>query len=203
MRFPRLMQPVRPEDSLQDTNRRLSTRRLGLAVVLAATLASSPVHAAYNPDWLTIENSPGAPPHVFTIEQLKTEFPQTSYDTHTPWMKDGEKALFRGPLLSDVLAKAGIADSPAIKIIAYDDFVSEIRMDEIRDYDPILAVERECTDGDRQQGLCKVGQKLRPIGLVEKGPIFLVWPFERLPRRYASIRNSIWVFFPVLIRPLL
>ncbi|RCS21371.1 hypothetical protein DUT91_24615 [Phyllobacterium salinisoli] len=180
---------------------RYSVLGLGLGLALALILASWPTQAAYNPNLLTVENTTSGVSHTFTIEQLKTDFPQQTYDTHTPWMKEGQKTLFRGPRLIDVLARAGILDSRAIKVIAYDDFISEIRMDEIRTYDPILAVECKCTDGDRMDGLCKAGQELRPIGMLEKGPIFMVWPANRLPSAYTPTRNSIWVFFPVLIRP--
>jgi hypothetical protein len=36
--------------------------------------------------------------------------------------------------------------------------------------------------------------------MVEKGPIFIVWPYDKLPDTYVPARNAIWVFFPVILR---
>lgn len=181
----------------------MQRRFLGLAVAAIMTCGTAPAIGAYdNPEMLTIEKATGDIAQTFTIEQLKTEFQPHTYDTRTPWSKDDETIVFRGPLMKDVLAKVGIADNPAIKVIAYDNFVSEIRMDEIQSFEPILAVERKCTADDISQGSCKEGQEFRPISMLEKGPIFVVWPFDRLPSAYVPARNSIWVFFPVALRPI-
>ncbi|TIR85112.1 MAG: hypothetical protein E5X04_01415, partial [Mesorhizobium sp.] len=126
-----------------------------------------------DPDTLTLEDASGKAIQILTVEQLKTEFPQQTYDTRTPWTKENEKIVYRGPLLKDIWAKTGLANAPKVKVIAYDDFVSELRMDEIQSYAPILAVERQCTKDDRTQGRCKDDQQFRPISMIEKGPIFV------------------------------
>ncbi|MER9451989.1 hypothetical protein [Mesorhizobium sp. M0254] len=56
-----------------------------------------------------------------------------------------------------MLAKAGITGPQEVKVVAYDNFVSGIRMDEIRSYNPILAVETSL-QRERQ------GQLTLPIG---------------------------------------
>jgi hypothetical protein len=90
----------------------------------------------------------------------------------------------------------------AVQFIAYDNFVSEIRMEEINSYTPILAIERECSADDRTRGVCPAGEEYRPLNTKDSGPIFIVWPFEKLPSAYVPARNSIWVWFVVAVRPI-
>ncbi|MBN9244887.1 MAG: hypothetical protein J0I98_19050 [Mesorhizobium sp.] len=173
---------------------------LAITAVLAIAGATA-VNAAFdNPNKITVQDASGKEIETFSIEQLKAEFSQQTYNTRTPWTQKDKKIVYRGPLLTDVLAKSGLAETPAIKVVAYDNFVSEIRMDEIRSYKPILAVERQCTQDDRVHGRCEADQEFRPISMVEKGPIFIVWPYDRLPDTYVPARNAIWVFFPVVLR---
>ncbi len=179
-------------------------RRRFLALAITAALVvvgAAAADAAFDdPGKITVQDAAGKEVQAFSIEQLKAEFPQQTYDTRTPWTQENEKIVYRGPLLKDVLTKTGLAGSSTIKVIAYDDFVSEIRMDEIQSYEPILAVERRCTQDDHAQNRCKADQEFRPISMIEKGPIFIVWPFDRLPDTYVPARNAIWVFFPVVLR---
>lgn len=172
-----------------------------LVALIAATTSTSAVAMNYdNPDVIAVETASGQALKSFTVEQLKTDFPQQTYDTRTPWTKETETIVFRGPKLKDVLEKGGVSNTLGIKIIAYDNFVSEVRAEEIDEFEPILAVERNCSDGDRIKKLCEEGQTFRSINIIEKGPIFVVWPFDRLPSAYVPARNSIWVFFPVALR---
>jgi hypothetical protein len=113
----------------------------------------------------------------------------------TPWTSANEKIEYRGPLLANVLAKAGMTAAQEVKVVAFDNFVSDIRMEEIRSYNPSLAVERRCNES-----LSPPDQDFSSISMVEKGPIFIVWPFDQLPASYVPARNSIGVFFPVILR---
>ncbi|MCV3211324.1 hypothetical protein OHD62_31870 [Mesorhizobium sp. YC-39] len=176
--------------------------RSALAVIfaMALPLASAAEEIPLDPNELSVQDASGKNIAVFSVKQLQAEFPQQTYDTRTPWTSDGEKIEYRGPLLINVLAKAGITAAQEVKVVAYDNFVSDIRMDEIRSYNPILAVERRCNAKDKAGSLCPPGQDFRPISMVEKGPIFIVWPFDQLPASYVPGRNSIWVFFPVILR---
>lgn len=171
-------------------------------VVFAAALSFGSYAAAYSdPKTFTVENASGEPLATYTISQLKSEFPIQTYDTRTPWTDDGATRIYRGPRLEDVLAKHDLTESPSVRIIAYDDFVSDIRHEEITAYVPILAIELGCTEDDRAARRCKPDQEFRPIMMKEKGPIFLVWPLDDLPAAYTPARNSIWVWFPVAVRP--
>jgi hypothetical protein len=173
---------------------------LAVIIALAFPLASAAEEMPLDPNQVSVQDPSGRTVAVFSVKQLQAEFPQQTYDTRTPWTSDNEKIEYRGPLLANVLAKAGITVAQQVKVVAFDNFVSDIRMDEIRSYNPILAVERRCTDTDKAGSLCPAGQDFRPISMVEKGPIFIVWPLDQLPASYVPARNSIWVFFPVILR---
>ncbi|WP_143748462.1 hypothetical protein [Mesorhizobium carmichaelinearum] len=176
--------------------------RNALAVIfaLAIPLASAAEEIPLDPNQVSVQDASGKTIAVFSVKQLQAEFPQQTYDTRTPWTSDNEKIEYRGPLLANVLAKAGITAAQEVKVVAFDNFVSDIRMDEIRSYNPILAVERRCNENESANPHCAPGQDFRPISMVEKGPIFIVWPFDQLPASYVPARNSIWVFFPVILR---
>lgn len=170
--------------------------------VFALVPMAAPVLGAYvDPNLLSVEKAPGDILATYSIDQLKTEFPNQTYATRTPWTGEGETTTFRGPLFKSILAKHGFDAKSAVQVIAYDNFVSEIRLDEINNYSPILAVERQCTGKDRRGGQCQGGQDFRPITLRESGPIFIVWPYDQLPNDYVPARNSIWVWFVVALRP--
>ncbi|MGO4642425.1 hypothetical protein AB4Z43_28710 [Mesorhizobium sp. 2RAF45] len=173
---------------------------LAVMFALALPLASAAEEIPLDPNEVSVEDASGKTVAVFSVNQLQAEFPQQTYDTRTPWTSDNEKIEYRGPLLANVLAKAGVTVAQEVKVVAFDNFVSDIRIDEIRSYNPILAVERRCNENDKARSLCPSGQEFRPISMVEKGPIFIVWPFDQLPASYVPARNSIWVFFPVILR---
>lgn len=173
---------------------------LAVLFVLALPLASAAEDIPLDPNEVVVQDAGGKTVAVFSVKQLRAEFPQQTYNTRTPWTRDNEKIEYRGPLLANVLARAGITAAHEVKVVAYDNFVSDISTDEIRSYDPILAVERRCNENDNAGSHCPPGQDFRPISMVEKGPIFIVWPFDRLPASYVPARNSIWVFFPVVLR---
>ncbi|MGX9147726.1 hypothetical protein [Mesorhizobium sp. 128a] len=176
-------------------------RRLTVAFIAVLAAFCTGFGTYDDPKKLTVERAPGMTLATYTVDQLKAEFPLQSLETRTPWTKNGEKISFRGPFVKDVLARHGLASHAAVQFIAYDNFFSEIPLAEINDYAPILAVERLCTDQDRQQGICAPDQEYRRLSLKELGPIFVVWPFEQLPESYVPARNSIWVWFVVAVRP--
>lgn len=175
---------------------------LRIFIVIALILGTlSQSQATYDPEKLIIRDVSGRLLKIFSIDELKKSFPQQLYDTRTPWTKATQKILYRGPLIKDVLTRAGVVDNISIKMSAYDDFISKIHKDEIQKYAPILAVETGCTDDDYNHNICQKGQKFRPISMIEKGPIFIVWPYNDFPRDYFPARNAIWVFFPVMMQP--
>lgn len=173
---------------------------LAIILIFALPLSCAAQRLSDDPTELRVEDASGRTLALFTVEQLRSAFEQQTYDTRTPWTGEHETIVYRGPLLETVLEQAGVADADVIKVVAYDDFISKIHKDEILSYKPILAVQRKCGDADKATSRCLPGQAFRPIELIEKGPIFIVWPFDQLPASYVPTRNSIWVFFPTILR---
>jgi hypothetical protein len=111
---------------------------------------------------------------VFDADLLDT-LPQKSFVTTTPWFKEPVK--FTGPLLRDVL-QALKANGTSIKATALNDYKISIPMDDILKYDVLLARQ---IDG-------------RVITVREKGPIFVIYPFDSLPelKNMTYYSRSIW-----------
>lgn len=177
-----------------------------IVVAAAAMLAGLPSARAAPVGYedtqvLRIESAPGQAVATYGPEQLKHDFPLRVIEIRTPWTGEGEKIRYRGPDLKDVLARNGLNSAPSIEVFAYNDFITTIRMDEIDEYEPILAMERACSAEDRRTGRCRDGEEYTALRLEDAGPYYIVWPFEQLPGSYVFGRNSIWVWFVVALRP--
>lgn len=81
--------------------------------------------------------------------------------------------LWEGPLLTDVLKKAGIRGS-TIRVFAYDDYSQEIPLAFIKKYEPILAY--------RENG--------RELTLKDFGPLFIIFPRDEYHRELSTISNT-------------
>lgn len=150
---------------------------------------------------LSIEQSKGTILEKYTPNTIKTAFTMHVLETRTPWTKDGKAVRYRGPFLLEILAKNHLDSVKFIQAYAYNDFVTEIETSVIREFSPIVAIERQCTDEDRKTAKCSVGQDYVPLGVNDGGPYYLVWPMDQLPSSYVPTRNSIWVWFVATIRP--
>lgn len=75
-----------------------------------------------------------------------------------------EPIAFKGPSLSDVLKLAG-ATGGDITLTAADDYKVDITADEIKAFNPILAIEKD-------------GVRMAPDDF---GPYFVMWPFKENP----------------------
>jgi len=71
---------------------------------------------------------------------------------------------FKGPSLAEVLALAGATDSD-ITLSAADDYKVDITADDMKKYNPILAIEKD-------------GVRMAPDDF---GPFFVMWPFKEKP----------------------
>jgi hypothetical protein len=93
----------------------------------------------------------------------------------TPWTK-GE-VQFSGPLLRAVLEAAG-ARGVALKIKALNDYEAEIPMEDATSIDTMLAT--------RMDG--------KPMSVRDKGPIFLIYPFDSRSDLYNEkyFSRSVW-----------
>lgn len=168
----------------------------GLFAVASMAIAANP-----DPGTLTIEGKQRMDSEQYSIERLRSDFENIEIKTRTPWMKEGETTRFRGPRIADVLRKHEMGSSKSVRFVAYDNFTSEILVEEVEDYQPIFAIDRACSSADIDTGRCISGQEFTPLSPEEQGPIFLVWPYDELPAEYVPARNSIWVWFVVAVRP--
>ncbi|SFH19716.1 molybdopterin-dependent oxidoreductase [Modicisalibacter xianhensis] len=84
-------------------------------------------------------------------------------ETHTPWT-EGE-SRFTGPLGRDLLDAVG-AQGNLLKVKALNEFVADVPVEDLRNHDVILAVEK---DGERM-----------PVR--DFGPIFVLYPFDQNPK---------------------
>lgn len=94
----------------------------------------------------------------FDMKMLE-KLPQHSFSTKTPWYPDA--VTFTGPLLRDLLAAVG-AKGTKITAVALNDYKTEIPFDDVTRHDVIVA--RLMNN--------------RPIPVREKGPLFIVFPFD-------------------------
>ncbi len=101
--------------------------------------------------------------------------PQRTYRVTTPWYL--RPVTFRGPLLRDVLAAAG-ASGTRIEAVAVNDYTADIPFKDAEAYDVIIALSM---DG-------------KPMSSRDKGPLFVVYPYDRLPPEalQRSFERSVW-----------
>jgi len=106
------------------------------------------------------------------LERMK----QRSIRTATPWYDSARE--FTGPLLRDVLAAAGVPSAGSARFTALNDYRVEIPLEDAQRHDVILA---RLIDG-------------KPIGVREKGPLFVMYPFDERPELRTSVHFSrcIW-----------
>ncbi|RZU98267.1 oxidoreductase [Spiribacter vilamensis] len=111
---------------------------------------------------------------VFDAEML-AELEGRRLETETPW-HDGPKT-FSGPLARAVL-DAVDAQGVQITATALNDYGAEIPVDDLRDYDVILATHK---DGER-------------MSVRERGPIFVIYSFDSHPElhRETIYGRSVW-----------
>lgn len=103
---------------------------------------------------------------LFDMAMLKA-LPGRVTATETPWTK-GE-TRFEGPLGSALLDVLG-ASGTTLHIVALNDYAVDVPVEDFRKWPVILAVTR---DG-------------RPMSVRDKGPIFVIYPFDLDP----SLRNE-------------
>ncbi|HEU5296077.1 MAG TPA: hypothetical protein VFU71_14955 [Burkholderiaceae bacterium] len=100
---------------------------------------------------------------------------QQSFSTKTPWFNDARK--FTGPLLRDVLGLVS-ANGTTLRIAALNDYRIDVPSEDTRRYDVVLA--RMIDD--------------KPIPVREKGPLFMIYPFDSDPTLRTALyySRSVW-----------
>lgn len=109
--------------------------------------------------------------------------PAHSFRTWTPWFP--QPVSFSGPLLSDVL-DAVAAKGKTLHMVALNDYAVDVPFEDARRFGPILA---RRVDG-------------KVIGVREKGPLFLIYPFDDKPETRSEIfySRSIWQLARITVR---
>jgi hypothetical protein len=110
--------------------------------------------------------------------------PQHSFTTRTPWFD--APVRFTGPLLSDVL-DAVKASGTMLEAAAINDYKVRIPVSDARQYKVVVA--RLLND--------------QPMKLREKGPLFVVYPFDSAHelRKSAYYERSIWQLKSLDVQP--
>ena len=97
--------------------------------------------------------------------------PNRTLETRTPWY--GKVRRFTGPLLRDVLAAAG-AQGSKLRLLALNEYQVDMPWDDALRYDVIVA---RLLDG-------------APMAVRDKGPLFVVYPFDAQPELRSAIYYS-------------
>ncbi len=116
----------------------------------------------------------GAGPVRFTLGDLEA-VGVSRLITSTPW--DKAPVVFSGVRLSDLLRHVR-ATGTVLKVVALNDFAAALPLSDVRSYEPLLATRR---DGE-------------PLAVRNKGPLFVVYPFDAHPdlRNEVIRARSVW-----------
>lgn len=103
------------------------------------------------------------------------KLPTHEFRTWTPWFK--EPVTFRGPLLQTLLDAVG-ARGHTLHMVALNDYAVNVPVSDARQFGPLLATH---IDG-------------KVMGVRDKGPLFLIYPFDSKPETRADqyYGRSIW-----------
>lgn len=115
--------------------------------------------------------SPNLPQRAGFDMPMLRRLPQAEIVTKTPWYSTVRK--FTGPLVRDVLAAAG-ARGDKVTAVALNDYRVEIPYDDLRRHDVVLAVLMDD----------------KPMQVRDKGPLFIMYPFDRQPELRTAVYFS-------------
>ena len=116
-------------------------------------------------------------------EAMLDALPVHNFRTWTPWFK--QPVTFSGPRLQDVL-DAVAAKGKTLHMVALNDYAVDIPFDDATRFGPLLA---RRVDG-------------KVIGVRDKGPLFMIYPFDDRPetRNEMFYSRSIWQLTRISVR---
>lgn len=156
--------------------------KLYLAILLASAVAAPNMALALNkPSGPVVLTVSGTLDHPNDGKDAKFDLPMLealasrSATMSTPWT-EGE-TTFSGPLMSAVLDAAG-AHGKTFKVVALNQYSAEIPSEDVTTIKTILAT--------RMNG--------KPMSVRDKGPLFLIYPFDINPELYNEkyFSRSVW-----------
>lgn len=133
---------------------------------------------------------------IMTIDDLKSSFKEVTIHTKTPW-SDKRYETFIGVHLLDVLERFDLDKYDNIEGFAANDFSTRISLQDIREFNPVLAYGKKCPTKDEG---CEEGSYV-PLTIKDSGPIYLVWSFDDLPEGVDPRDHSKWVWYIVGVKP--
>jgi hypothetical protein len=108
-----------------------------------------------------------------TLEQMGL----VRYTVHDPWLDADHE--FSGVLLADVLDTVGAsAGSTHLRFVAIDDYEVQISMADVRRWPVLLATKMD-------------GQ---PMGVEDKGPTRIIWPYDQYPEIDRLTYKDLWIW---------
>lgn len=121
-----------------------------------------------------IENKNAGDAAQFDMQMLETLGGREAA-MQTPWTEGNTE--FKGPLLRNILKAAG-AHGSKIHIIALNDYAAELPIEDAEKFDTILATQMNG----------------KPMSVRDKGPLFLIYPFDTNPELYNEkyFSRSVW-----------
>lgn len=163
-------------------------RMLAMAAAFVASAASAAfaLEAPKGPVVLTVSgaiantNSPDGA--AFDMEMLNA-LAQKTTTTRTPWT-EGE-TVFTGPLGSAILDAVG-ANGTTMKVIALNDYSSEVPVADLREHPVIFAT----------------AMNGKPMSVRDKGPLFIIYPFDEDPSLFTEVyfNRSVWQIAKIEVR---
>ena len=164
----------------------MPSRRTFLTTFTASALVTLCIRSARAGDpILTIESttSPGAPVIALDLAALD-RLPRTVVRTATPWTAGPHD--FSGVLVADLFASLGL-DPEAVRLVALNDYAVRSDVETLVSGGALLATRR---DGE-------------PMEITDKGPIFVVFPFDDRPelRTQNHHSRSVWQLARIEILP--
>ncbi|OSQ40948.1 hypothetical protein TMES_01660 [Thalassospira mesophila] len=132
--------------------------KMAFAVMLAVIMLPGGAAQAHNE--LTVINAAGSKTVLFYKDLVK--LPVTEIETNTPWTAG--KHVFKGVLFADLFKKFGITEEEVL-VSALNDYSVTIPVSELTENGAILAYQ---LDG-------------KTMSIREKGPYWVIFPFDRDP----------------------
>jgi hypothetical protein len=157
-----------------------------LLYAVAGTLPAAALDAPTGTPVLTVTgaiantNSPDGA--VFDMEMLNALAQHTTV-TETPWT-EGEVS-FAGPLGRAILEAVG-ASGTELEVTALNDYAAKVPVADLVENDVILAT---TMDG-------------KPMSVRDKGPLFLIYPFDQNPDLFNEIyfNRSVWQIKSITVK---